>query len=80
MPHKDQAPWNGLRIQVRQRLAAAVKHLYATGQLRRADICRIGEVSVPQASADINEIKRRLPSLMAYDGSAKCYRLREAQP
>lgn len=70
-------PWSGLRIQVRQRLAAAVAHLRETGQLRRADIQRIGEVSVPQASADINEIKRRLPSLMEYDLSLKCYRLKE---
>ncbi len=65
---------------MRARLAAALDHLYATGQLRRADICRFGEVSVPQASADINEIKKRLPGLLEYDTSAKCYRLREAQP
>lgn len=48
-----------------------------TGKLRRSDIQRFGEVSVPQASADIAEIKRRLPRLMEYDTSEKCYRLRE---
>lgn len=74
MSTKD--PWHGLRIQVRQRLAKAVEHLCVTGSLRRADIMRIGEVSVPQASADINEIKRRMPRLMEYDTSEKCYRLR----
>lgn len=69
-------PWQGLRIQVRRRLSEAVDHLRQTGQLRRADIMRIGEVSVPQASADINEIKKRMPRLMEYDPSEKCYRLR----
>ena len=75
MSTKD--PWHGLRIQVRQRLAAAVAHLRETGSLRRADIMRIGEVSVPQASADINLIKARMPNLMEYDLSEKCYRLRK---
>ncbi len=76
---ETQDPWSGLRIQVRHRLAAAVEHLHATGKLRRADIERFGEISTPQASADINEIKRRMPGLMEYDASAKCYRLREAK-
>lgn len=74
-----QDPWCGLRIQVRQRLAAAVEHLKKTGKLRRSDIQKFGEVSVPQASADIAEIKRRLPRLMEYDTSEKCYRLREGR-
>lgn len=73
----NEGPWAGLRLHVRQRLDAAVAHLKKTGQLRRADIQRIAEVSVPQASADIKEIKSRMPGLMEYDPSAKCYRLRK---
>lgn len=69
-------PWCGLRIQVRQRLAAAVAHLHETGKLRRADIQRFGEVSTPQASMDIQTIKLRMPNLMEYDPSEKCYVLR----
>lgn len=68
--------WHGLRIQVRQRLAKAVEHLHKTGSLRRSDIQRFGEVSIPQATADINEIKKRMPGLMEYDHSVKSYRLR----
>lgn len=68
--------WQGLRIQVRQRLAKAVDHLLKTGTLRRADLQRFGEISIPQASADMNEIKRRMPGLMEYDHSIKSYRLR----
>ena len=69
-------PWCGLRIQVRQRLARAVAQLLDTGELRRADIQRFGEVSTPQASLDIREIMQRMPGLMFYDKSMKCYRLR----
>lgn len=76
---ENQDPWHGLRIQVRQRLAAAVAHLHATGQLRRADIQRFGEVSTPQASADINLIKKRMPGLLKYDKSQKCYRLKNGK-
>lgn len=74
---ENQDPWHGLRIQVRQRLAAAVAHLHQTGSLRRADIQRFGEVSTPQASADINLIKKRMPGLLKYDKSLRCYRIRE---
>ena len=75
---QKQDPWNGLRIQVRRRLSEAVEHLHQTGSLRRSDIERIGEVSTPQASLDISEIKRRLPGLLEYDTSEKCYRLRHS--
>lgn len=76
-PRKASAvdPLAGLRIQVRQRLQSAIRHLKSTGTLNRADIQRIGEITAPQASADINLIKQRFPDLMAYDASAKCYRL-----
>lgn len=70
--------WEGLRPAVRVRLSQAVDHLLKTGSLNRADIERIGEVSTPQASADINEIQNRLPHLMRYDPSAKRYVLASA--
>lgn len=72
--NRDDAVWGGLRLAQRERLSAAVRHLHDTGSLRRKDIMQLGEVSVPQASIDINEIKRRLPALLEYDGQAKCYR------
>lgn len=74
-PRKARAedPFSGLRIQVRQRLHATIRHLKKTGALNRSDIMRIGEVSGQQASADINLIKQRFPGLMTYDSSAKCY-------
>jgi len=72
---RTEDPLAGLRLQVRHRLHAAIRHLKATGSLNRADIQRLGEVSVPQASADLNLIKARFPGLMTYDASAKCYRI-----
>lgn len=69
----------GLRLSVRERLARAINHAQKTGTLNRADICRIGEVSVPQASADIREIMARFPRLLAYDKSAKVYLARRAR-
>lgn len=76
---QKQDPWQGLRLQVRWRLAKAVDYLRETGRLRRSDIMRFGEVSTPQASSDIREIKRRMPDLMEYDPSEKCYRLRHGR-
>jgi len=72
------AVWSGLRPAVRIRLSRAVGHLRATGALQRADIERFGEVSTAQASVDIAEIQRRLPGLMTYDTSEKCYVINEA--
>lgn len=70
----------GLRIQVRHRIESAINHLISTGSINRADLERIGEVSTPQASADIQLILTRFPGLMAYDRSAKCYVLAPAAP
>ena len=67
---------SGLRLSVRERIARAVNHAQETGTLNRADICRIGEVSTPQASLDIREIMARFPTLLTYDASAKTYRAR----
>lgn len=71
--------WDGLRPAVRTRLSQAVDHLLETGKLNRADIERVGEVSTPQASLDMAEIISRLPNLMRYDPSAKCYVLANSQ-
>ena len=67
------AAWAGLRPAVRARLAAAVAHAFEHGSIRRADICRIGEVTVTQASADFAEIGRRLPGLLVRDTRARAY-------
>jgi hypothetical protein len=64
----------GLRLSVRERLARVINHAQISGTLRRADICRIGEVSAPQASVDIREIRARFPKLLVYDAGAKTYR------
>jgi hypothetical protein len=65
--------WLGLRPAVRQRLSDAVNHLLRTGSLNREDIMRAGEVTAAQASADISQIMTRMPKLMIYDVSRKCY-------
>jgi hypothetical protein len=74
----DADVWRGLRLQVRQRCAAAITTLIETGALRRQDIMQHGEVSESQANLDIREIQKRLGNQLIYDPSAKCYRLREA--
>ncbi|CCJ07035.1 hypothetical protein [Methylocystis sp. SC2] len=63
----------GLRLSVRERLARAINHAQITGTINRADIRRLGEVSVTQASIDLREIKARFPKLLVYDVSAKTY-------
>jgi hypothetical protein len=68
--------WRGLKLAQRTRIAAAMKHLLSTGTLNRADIQRIGEVSVPQASIDISVIQKRT-SALAYDRHSKTYRIAE---
>ena len=72
----DAPAWAGLRLAARNRLASACRHLIDTGQLNRADIMRLGEVSQPQASLDISAILTRAPELMEYDTAGRCYRLK----
>jgi hypothetical protein len=73
----DADVWRGLRLQVRQRCAAAIRKLIETGALNRSDIMELGEVSMHQAALDIREIQQRLGYPLTYDLSAKHYRLRE---
>jgi hypothetical protein len=73
----DSPVWAGLKLAVRQRLAAAVTRLKFSGRLGRADLVEIGEISIPQASNDLAEIQRRLPGLMRYDRTRRCYVLGE---
>jgi hypothetical protein len=73
----DADVWRGLRLQVRQRCAAAIAKLIETGALNRQDIMRQGEVSINQASIDLREIKKRTGNLLVYDIRAKHYRLKE---
>jgi len=68
--------WRGLRLPVRIRLAGAFDHLLKNGTLNRADIIRIGEVSLPTAAGDIRIMQERTGALV-YDVRAKCYRLKE---
>lgn len=51
-------------------IAATLKQF---GQIRRADIIRQFDVSVPQASLDIKEFLTQEPALVRYDVSAKLY-------
>lgn len=73
----DADVWRGLRLQVRQRCAAAIRKLIETGALNRQDIMDYGEVSVAQASLDLREIQKRTGNLIIYDLNAKHYRLKE---
>jgi hypothetical protein len=72
----DDNVWEGLRLAARMRLAAACKHLIETGQLQRADVMRIGEVSQPQASLDLRQIMERAPDFMEHNKSKRCYVLK----
>jgi hypothetical protein len=68
----DPNAWGDLRLAVRMRLAASFKYLLHTGHLNRADVQRIGEVSIAQASADIRLMKEMTGALI-YDPSWKRY-------
>jgi hypothetical protein len=70
----DAPEWADLRLPARTRLAAACAQLIDTGILQRADIMRIGEVSLPQASLDIRAILAAAPEFMTYDKVNRCYR------
>lgn len=50
------------------------------GEINRADIQLAFKVSTPQASADLQAFQRLYPSQIAYDRSAKTYRLIEGRP
>ena len=70
--------WGGLRPAARSRLSRAVTQIVTTGKLRRCDIMKLGEVSKIQASKDLGIIRKRLPNLMRYDRSLKCYVLTQS--
>lgn len=53
-------------------------HIKTYGQIRRKDIMELFEISLPQASADINAFVDNNPGLIAYDLSGKCYTITEA--
>lgn len=58
-------------IDRRQEFIAATLRQF--GQVRRADIVREFDVSIPQASADIALFLDSNPPRMKYDVSGKCY-------
>lgn len=47
--------------------------LQVFGFINRQHLMRKFGVSIPQASADLNEFLRRNPGAMVYDKSRKCY-------
>jgi len=61
----------------RQEFIAATLRQF--GQIRRADIIREFDVSVPQASLDIADFLATKPAHVRYDVSAKCYVLEESE-
>jgi hypothetical protein len=65
-------------IDRRQEFIAA--SLRQFGQIRRADLIREFDVSVPQASADIALFMATKPAHVRYDVSAKAYVLEEDCP
>jgi hypothetical protein len=62
-----------MRWEAERRLDYIDFRLVTAGSVRRADITRTFGVSVPQASSDLNEFRRRYPGRMVYDLSAKQY-------
>lgn len=65
--------WEGKRKPARVRMAQICNHILETGELQRADVMRICEVSMPQASIDIRDVMKAAPDLMHYDKSRRCY-------
>lgn len=62
------------RLAVRRRLKDYADFATANGRINRADIARIGEVSITQASADVAMLIEDYPQLgLAYDKSAKTF-------
>ncbi|MDE2107398.1 MAG: hypothetical protein KGL39_59935 [Patescibacteria group bacterium] len=59
----------------RQEFIAATLRQF--GQVRRADIMREFDVSMPQASKDIQDFLSANPAYVRYDTSGKCYVLIE---
>ncbi len=45
----------------------------AHGSIRRADLIAMFEISVPQASTDLQEFMRLYPGAIVYDASARQY-------
>lgn len=72
----DPSAWGNLKLSARVRLARAFRILTRTGKLNRADLQRIGEISVAQASIDLGVLQRTTGAVV-YDKSAKCYRLKQ---
>ena len=48
-------------------------HLVQHGNIRRIDICRAFNISIPQASADIAAYRRKCSYNLLYDSSLKYY-------
>jgi hypothetical protein len=59
----------------RQEFIAAT--LKTFGQIRREDLMREFDISMPKASEDIREFMQLNPAFMIYDVSAKCYVINE---
>jgi hypothetical protein len=57
----------------RRRLDWIAEMLCIYGFINREHLMRKFGISQPQASKDLNEFARQLPSAIAYDVSRKCY-------
>lgn len=65
---------NKRRLGARRRLHDAYEFAKANGRINRADIARIGEVSITQASADVAALMADYPSLgLVYDKSLRTF-------
>ncbi|MBD3785652.1 MAG: hypothetical protein IE922_01600 [Sphingomonadales bacterium] len=62
------------------KLATKVRMVWIDGSvlngrpLRRGHLCEAFGISVPQASLDLGEFRRRWPDRLVYDAAAKVYR------
>lgn len=62
------------RLGARGRIHEAYEFAKANGRINRADIARIGEVSITQASADVAALMAEHPSLgLVYDRSKRTF-------
>lgn len=62
------------RLAIRRRLADYAEFVRANGRINRADMARIGEVSITQASADVAALIEDYPDLrLSYDTSRKTF-------
>lgn len=62
---------------VQHRMDFITRHLQANGQINRGDVIKAYNISMPQASTDLQRWQELNPGQLLYDTKAKTYRLKK---